>query len=100
MPVKCIAANILHMNRNKTNKPHARTNTGKQMISFKAIDLRKSIPQYLEVLNVNTFFTCQTLLIARAILKITGLFELNITFVLLTKFPSFQKLVLLNFVVF
>ena len=76
------------MNRNKNNKPYARTNTGKQMISFKEIDLRKSIPQYLVELNLNTFFTCQALLIARAILKITGLFELNIAFVLLTKFPS------------
>ena len=100
MPVKCIATNILHMNRNKNNKPYARTNTGKQMISFKEIDLRKSIPQYLVELNLNTFFTCQALLIARAILKITGLFELNIAFVLLTKFPSLQNLVLLNFVVF
>ena len=32
-------------------KPRVRTNTGKQMISFKAIDLWKSIPQYLEELN-------------------------------------------------
>ena len=31
-------------------KPRVRTNTGKQMISFKAIDLWKSIPQYLEEL--------------------------------------------------
>ena len=32
-------------------KPRVRTNTGKQMISFKAIELWKSIPQYLEELN-------------------------------------------------
>ena len=32
-------------------KPRVRTNTGKQMISFKAIDLWKSIPQYLTGLN-------------------------------------------------
>ena len=32
-----------------------RTNTGKQMLSFKAIDLWKSIPQYLKDLNVFTF---------------------------------------------
>ena len=30
-------------------------NTGKQMISFKATDLWKSIPQYLKDLNVYTF---------------------------------------------
>ena len=36
-------------------KPHVRTNTGKQMISFKAIDLWKSIPQNLKDLNVYTF---------------------------------------------
>ena len=36
-------------------KPHVRMNTSKQMISFKAIDLWKSIPQYLEDLNVYTF---------------------------------------------
>ena len=56
MPVKCIAT-LLEMNPNKTDKPHARRSTGKQMISFnlKAIDLWKSIPQYLKELNVNTF---------------------------------------------
>ena len=36
-------------------KPHIRTNTGKQMISFKAIDLWKSIPQNLKDSNVYTF---------------------------------------------
>ena len=36
-------------------KPHVRTNTGKQMISFKAIDLWKSIPQNRKDLNVYTF---------------------------------------------
>ena len=36
-------------------KPHVRTNTGKQMISFKAIDLWKSIPQNLKDSNVYTF---------------------------------------------
>ena len=36
-------------------KPRIRTNTGKQMISFKAIDLWKSIPQNLKDLNVYTF---------------------------------------------
>ena len=30
-------------------------NTGKQMISYKATDLWKSIPQYLKDLNVYTF---------------------------------------------
>ena len=50
MPVKCIAT-ILDMNPNKSDKPHARTSTGKQMI----FDLWKSIPQYLKELNVNTF---------------------------------------------
>ena len=33
-------------------KPRVRTNTGKQMISFKAIDLWKSVPQNLKDLNV------------------------------------------------
>ena len=43
---------ILDMQSIKTlYKPRVRTNTGKQMISFKAIDLSKSIPQYLEELN-------------------------------------------------
>ena len=32
-------------------KPRVRTNTDKQMISFKAIDLWASIPRYLEELN-------------------------------------------------
>ena len=36
-------------------KPHVRMNTGKQMISFKAIDLWKSIPQYLKDLNMYIF---------------------------------------------
>ena len=36
-------------------KPHDRKNTGKQIISFKAIDLWKSIPRYLKNLNVYTF---------------------------------------------
>ena len=30
-------------------KPHVRTNTGNQMISFKAIDLWKSIPKTIEI---------------------------------------------------
>ena len=43
---------ILDMQPIKTlYKPRVRTNTGKQMISFKAIDLWKSIPQHLEELN-------------------------------------------------
>ena len=43
---------ILDMQSTKTlYKPRVRTNTGKQMISFKAIDLWKSIPQHLEELN-------------------------------------------------
>ena len=55
-------------------KPHVRTNTGKQIISFKAIDLWKSIPPWnLKDLNVYTssknikifFFTL------RAIFKVT-----------------------------
>ena len=37
-------------------KPHVMANCGKQMISFKAIDLWKSIPQYLkDDLNLYTF---------------------------------------------
>ena len=36
-------------------KPCVRTNTGKQMISFKAIDLWKSVPKNLKDLNVYTF---------------------------------------------
>ena len=36
-------------------KPRVRTNTGKQMISFQAIDLWKSVPQNLKDLNVYTF---------------------------------------------
>ena len=36
-------------------KPRVRTNTGKQLISFKATDLWKSIPQNLKDLNVYTF---------------------------------------------
>ena len=36
-------------------EPRVRTNTGKQMISFIAIDLWKSIPQNLKDLNAYTF---------------------------------------------
>ena len=56
MPVKC-KATIVDMNPNKADKPHARRSSGKEMISFNlnAIDLWKSIPQYLKELNVNTF---------------------------------------------
>ena len=40
----------------KLYKPRVRTNTGKQMISFKAIDLWKSIPHNFKDLNVYTSF--------------------------------------------
>ena len=53
MLVKCIAT-ILDMQPPKNYKPHVRTNTGKQMISFKAVDLW-STPQNLKDLNVYTF---------------------------------------------
>ena len=36
-------------------KPRVRTNTGNKIISFKAIDLWKSVPQNLKDLNVYTF---------------------------------------------
>ena len=50
--------NKLSINMSKTNFmiiKSVRTNTGKQMISFKAIDLWKSIPQNLKDSNVYTF---------------------------------------------
>ena len=39
----------------KLYKPRVRTNTGKKMISSKAIDLWKSVPQNLKDLNVYLF---------------------------------------------
>ena len=39
----------------KLCKPRVRTNTGKQMSSFKAIDLWKYVPQNLKDLDVYTF---------------------------------------------
>ena len=47
--------NTRYATQQKLYKPHVKTNTGKQMISFKVIDLRKSIPQHLKDLNVYTF---------------------------------------------
>ena len=47
--------NTRNATQKNLHKPHVRTNTGKQMISFKAIDLWKSIPQNLKDSNVYTF---------------------------------------------
>ena len=41
--------NFFLANQKNLYKPRVRTNTGKQMISVKAIDLWKSVPQNLKV---------------------------------------------------
>ena len=41
----------MQLNKICTDKPRVRTNTGKQMISFVAIDLWKNIPQHFKDLN-------------------------------------------------
>ena len=41
--------------KKKLHKPRVRANTGKKKISFKAIDLWKSIPQNIKDLNVYRF---------------------------------------------
>ena len=50
-----ISTSLVYAAQKNLYKPRIRTNTGKQMISFKAIDLWKSIPQNLKDLNVYTF---------------------------------------------
>ena len=47
--------NTRYVTQKNLYKPRVRTNTGKQMILFKAIDLWKSVPQNLKDLNVYTF---------------------------------------------
>ena len=47
--------NTIYATQRNLYKPRVRTNTGKQMISFEAIDLWKSVPQNLKDLNVYTF---------------------------------------------
>ena len=48
--------NTRYATQKNLHKPRVRTNTGKQMISFEATDIWKSVPQNLTDLNVYTFF--------------------------------------------
>ena len=86
--------NTRYATQNNLYKPRVSTDTGKQMISFKAIDLWKSVPQNLKDLNVYTFFKISNISYSQSNIKKN--LSLEIKYYLLT-YPRYLYYILLHY---